>query len=500
MTGFEVRRALISVSDKRGIVDFARGLAAWGVEVVSSGGTAATLREGGLEVTEVEEVTGFPPMLGGRVKTLHPHIFGGVLADPDDPRHRQDLLRFGIAPFQLVVCNLYPFGDAPGPEMIDIGGVALLRAAAKNHAHVAAVSSPSQYPEVLEALASGGPGEEHRGRLAAVAFAHTAGYDAAIARWISAEETLPDPLVVTLRRSQPTRYGENPHQPGALYAPEQGGYWGSAVRRLQGKAMSYNNFADAEAAVRLVADLQEGACVIVKHANPCGVGTDPDPARAFARAWESDPLSAFGGVVAFNLPLTFTVAQALGEVFVEVVAAPRVEPEAAEVLARKPNLRVLETPLGWESEREMRSLGPDFLVQAGDRVRASTAGWRVVSRATPDQGQLSDLRLAWVVGAHTKSNAVVICTDGRTVGVGAGDQSRVGAAQRAIATAGDRTAGAVAASDGFFPFRDGIDTLASVGVVAVVSPGGSVRDAEVIAAADQHGMALVFTGRRHFRH
>ena len=500
MTGLQVKRALVSVSDKRGIVDFVRGLAASGVEVVSSGGTAVTLRNEGLEVTEVEEVTGFPPMVGGRVKTLHPHIFGGILADPDDPRHRQDLLRFGIHPFQLVVCNLYPFADAPGPELIDIGGVALLRAAAKNHAHVAAVSSPSQYPQVLEAVASGGPDGEHRRRLAAAAFGHTAGYDAAIARWLSPEETLPDPLVVTLRRRQATRYGENPHQQGALYAPEQGGFWTKAVRQLQGKAMSYNNFADTEAAVRLVADLEEGACVIVKHANPCGVGTDSDPARAFARAWEGDPLSAFGGVVAFNLPLTFTVAQALAEVFVEVVAAPRVGPEAAGVLSRKPNLRVLEVPLGWESEREVRSLGPDFLVQGRDRVCASTQGWRVVSRVTPGGRQLSDLRLAWVVGAHTKSNAVVICRDGRTVGVGAGDQSRVGAAHRAIATAGDRTAGAVAASDGYFPFRDGIDTLASVGVVAVVSPGGSMRDAEVIAAADQHGMALVFTGRRHFRH
>ena len=500
MTGVKVKRALISVSDKTGIVEFVRGLVASGVEVVSSGGTARTLREGGLDVTEVEEVTGFPAMLGGRVKTLHPHIHGGILADPDDRGHQQDVLRFGIAPFQVVVCNLYPFGDAPGPERIDIGGVALLRAAAKNHAHVAAVSSPSQYPEVIEALASGGPDGEHRRRLAAAAFAHTAGYDAAIARWIAPEETLPDPLVVTLRRRQATRYGENPHQQGALYSPEPGGFWGSAVRRVQGKAMSYNNFADTEAAVRLAADLEEGGCVIVKHANPCGVGTHPDPARAFARAWEGDPVSAFGGVVAFNRPVTSTVAQALGEVFVEVVAAPRIDTEAAEILSRKPNLRVLETPPGGESEREVRSLGPDFLVQGRDRVSASTQQWRVVSRAIPGAGQLSDLRLAWVVGAHTRSNAVVICKDGRTVGVGAGDQSRVGAARRAIATAGERAAGAVAASDGFFPFRDGVDTLASVGVVAVVSPGGSVRDTEVVAAADQHGMGLVFTGRRHFRH
>lgn len=500
MTGIKVKRALISVSDKTGIVDFARGLVALGVEVVSSGGTAGTLREGRVAVTEVREVTGFPHMLGGRVKTLHPHIHGGILADPDDPDHQQDLLRFGIVPFQLVVCNLYPFGDAPGLEQIDIGGVTLLRSAAKNHAHVAAVSSPSQYPEVIDALASGGLDRARLRRLAATAFAHTAGYDAGIARWLSGEETLPDPLVVALRRSQLTRYGENPHQQGALYAPEQGGFWGSAVRLLQGKAMSYNNFADAEAAVRLVADLEKGGCVIVKHANPCGVGIDPDPAEAFARAWEGDPLSAFGGVVAFNRPVTSTVAQALGEVFVEVVAGPRIEPEAAGMLSQKPNLRVLETPLEWEGEREVRSLGPDFLVQGRDRVSASTEGWRVVSRATPDLGQLSDLRLAWVVGAHAKSNAVVICKDGRTVGVGAGDQSRVGAAHRAIATAGHRAAGAVAASDGFFPFRDGLDTLASVGVVAVVSPGGSMRDTEVISAADQHGMVLVFTGRRHFRH
>lgn len=500
MTGLVVNRALISVSDKSGVVEFARGLVALGVEVVSSGGTAATLRKGGVEVTGVEEVTGFPPMLGGRVKTLHPHIHGAILADPNDPAHQRDLLGWGISTFQLVVCNLYPFADAPAVEQIDIGGVALLRAAAKNYENVAVVSATSQYSDVIKALNSGGLDESLRRRLAAEAFARTASYDAGIARWISPPRVLPDPLVMSLRRRQLNRYGENPHQEGALYSPQQGGFWGGAVRLLQGKAMSYNNFADAEAAVRLVVDLVGGSCVIVKHGNPCGVGTDPDPAGAFARAWDGDPLSAFGGVVAFNRPVTSSVASALADVFVEVVAAPRIDPEAVEILSRKPNLRVLETPPGWESDLEVRSLGPDFLVQTPDRTAPAPDDWQVVSQASPIPDQMAELTLAWVVAAHAKSNAVVICKDGGTVGVGAGDQSRVGAARRAISTAGERTPGSVAASDGYFPFRDGLDTLASVGVVAVVSPGGSMRDAEVIAAADQHGMALVFTGRRHFRH
>lgn len=500
MSVFEVKRALLSVTDKTGIVEFARRLTGLGAEIVSSGGTARALREAGVEVTKVEDVTGAPEMLGGRVKTLHPNIHGGILADPDDATHREDLVRFGISRFQMVVCNLYPFEDDPGVEQIDIGGVALLRAAAKNHEHVAVISSPDQYAGVLQAMKSRGPDRGMRRRLAAEAFAHTAWYDAAIAHWITPAEALPDPMVITLRRARMTRYGENPHQQGALYTPEQGGFWGSALRRLQGKPMSYNNYADAEAAIRLAADLEEVGCVIVKHANPCGVGIGADPAEAFARAWEGDPQSAFGGVVAFNRPIGAAVAEGLSEVFVEVVAAPRVDSEASEILSPKSNLRVLETPLGWETEREVRSLGPDFLVQTPDRPAPATEEWRVVSRASPDAGQLADLRLAWVVAAHAKSNAVVLCRGGRSVGVGAGDQSRVGAARRAIAVAGDRARGSVAASDGFFPFRDGLDVLASMGVTTVVSPGGSVRDGEVIAAADQYGMALLFTGRRHFRH
>ncbi len=500
LTRVAVERALLSVSDKTGIAEFARCLTNLGVEIVSSGGTARALGEAGLKVTEVEEVTGFPQMLGGRVKTLHPHIHGGLLADPDQPSHRDDLRRHGIAAFQLVVCNLYPFGDDPRVEQIDIGGVALLRAAAKNHAHVGAVSSPNQYSEVMGALRSGGLGDDLRRRLAAEAFAHTCSYDAAIADWISPPNVFPDPLVMILRREHLTRYGENPHQRGALYSPPRAGFRGSGVRRLQGKAMSYNNYADAEAAVRLADDLEDPGCVIVKHANPCGVGTGGDPAEAFARAWKSDPRSAFGGVVAFNRPLDAEAAQALGQVFVEVVAAPRVEPPAGEILSGKPGLRVLEIPPRSGIEREVRSVGPDFLVQSPDSVTTVTEDWKVVSRVRPDSEQLVALQLAWVVAAHAKSNAVTICREGRTVGVGSGDQSRVGAAERAIRIAGDRTRGAVAASDGFFPFRDGLDALASVGVVAIVSPGGSVRDAEVIAAADQHGVALLFTGRRHFRH
>ncbi|MDE0231737.1 MAG: bifunctional phosphoribosylaminoimidazolecarboxamide formyltransferase/IMP cyclohydrolase [bacterium] len=500
MSGFEVRRALLSVADKTGIVEFARQLAESGAEIVSSVGTARAIREAGVEVTATDDVTGASEMLGGRVKTLHPQIHGGILADPDDPAHQEDLRRSGIEAFQLVAVNLYPFADEPGIEQIDIGGVALLRAAAKNHEHVAAVSFPHQYPEVIGALRSGGLDRESRRRLAAEAFAHTAQYDAAISRWFSLPEVLSDPLVITLRRRQEVRYGENPHQQGALYASEHGGYWASEVRRIQGKPMSYNNYADVEAAVRLAADLEGAGCVIVKHANPCGVGVGTGAAEAFARAWEGDPQSAFGGVVAFNCPVTASVAEDLRRVFVEVVAAPRVDPEAVAIFSRKPNLRVLETPLRLSSELEIRSLGADFLVQTTDRSIPIPSEWRVVSRVHPDAGQLPDLRLAWVVAGHAKSNAVVICRDGRSVGVGAGDQSRVGAARRAMSVAGDRARGAVAASDGFFPFTDGLDALASMGVNAVVSPGGSVRDSEVIAAADQHRMALVFTGRRHFRH
>lgn len=495
-----MERAILSVTDKTGIVEFARQLAGLGAEIVSSGGTARAIREAGVEVTDTEGVTGLPEMLGGRVKTLHPQIHGGILADPDNPIHQEDLQRFGIKPVQLVACNLYPFAKEPGIEQIDIGGVALLRAAAKNHEHVAAVSSPHQYAEVIGALQSGGLDRECRRGLAAEAFAHTAQYDAAISRWFSATEALPDPLIITLRRRQITRYGENPHQQGALYVPDRDGFWGSAVRTVQGKPMSYNNYADAEAAVRLVSDLEGAGCVIVKHANPCGVGLGGDPAEAFTRAWEGDPQSAFGGVVAFNRPVDASVGEGLRRVFVEVVVAPKVTPEAAAIFAGRPNLRVLEAPLNGRTEWEIRSLGPDFLVQASDRPVPIPGEWRVVSRVPPEAGQLSDLRLAWVVAAHAKSNAVVICRDGRAVGVGAGDQSRVGAARRALSVAGDRARGAVAASDGFFPFRDGLDTLASMGVTAVVSPGGSMRDAEVIAAADQHRMALLFTGRRHFRH
>ncbi|MDE0122812.1 MAG: bifunctional phosphoribosylaminoimidazolecarboxamide formyltransferase/IMP cyclohydrolase [bacterium] len=500
MSGFEVKRVLLSVADKSGIVEFARQLAGLGAEIVSSGGTARAIRSAGVEVTATDDVTGAPEMLGGRVKTLHPQIHGGILADPDDPTHQADLRRFGIEGFQLVAANLYPFAHEPGIEQIDIGGVALLRAAAKNHEHVAAVSSPHQYAEVIEALRSGSLDREWRRRLAAEAFAYTARYDAAIARWFSPPEALADPLVITLRRRQRTRYGENPHQQGALYAPDRDGFRGSEALLLQGKPMSYNNYADVEAAVRLVADLEGAGCVIVKHANPCGVGVGTDPAEAFMRAWEGDPQSAFGGVVAFNCPVSAPVAERLAGVFVEVVAAPRMEKEAIAILSRKPALRVLETPPRRPTEWEVRSVGSDFLVQTPDHVVPIPSEWRVVSRVPPDARQLSDLRLAWTVAAHAKSNAVVICRDGRSVGVGAGDQSRVGAARRAISVAGDRARGAAAASDGFFPFTDGLDTLASMGVTAVISPGGSVRDAEVIAAADQHRMALLFTGRRHFRH
>jgi phosphoribosylaminoimidazolecarboxamide formyltransferase/IMP cyclohydrolase len=508
VTRIPVRRALISVSDKSDLVPFVRSLVAAGVEIVSSGGTARALEEAGLGILRVADVTGSPEILGGRVKTLHPSIHGGILADPSNPKHRTDLADQGIEPFQLVVVNLYPFEatvavdevtTAEAIENIDIGGPAMIRAAAKNHAHVGVVTSPDQYDLVLAAVEQGGLDDELRSELAKAAFYRTARYDAAILRWLEPDE-LPARIVLPLERLRILRYGENPHQAAAAY--RQGGEegWWTAAVQLQGKEMSFNNYVDAEAAWRLVWEFEAPAAVVVKHTNSSGVAVADSLVEAFESAWECDPLSAFGSVVALNRALDVPTAEAMADLFVEVVIAPEVAAAAAAQLAGKKNLRVLQAPAPHPGGIDLRRLDGGFVAQTRDGLVEGPGEWRVMTSRVPTAEEWSDLELAWIVAAHTKSNAVVIVRDGAAIGVGAGDQSRVGAAERALRRAGDRTVGAVAAGDAFFPFRDGIDLLTEAGVTAIVEPGGSKRDEEVIVAAEQAGIALVFTGRRHFKH
>ena len=492
-------RALVSVYDKDGLVPFVKRLVAGGYDIVSSGGTARALREAGVEVVDVEMVTGSPEILGGRVKTLHPKIHGGILArgEIDDA----DLAANDISRFDLVVCNLYPFRETvadPGAdegdiiEKIDIGGPAMVRAAAKNHRHVGVVVSPAQYDEVASAVESGGLDDELRRRLAAEAFFHTAAYDAAIVGWIGED------LVVPLRHSGELRYGENPHQRASLYREEGVSSWWSEANLVQGKEMSFNNYVDAEAAWRLVCELDEGAVTVIKHTNAAGAARGGTVSDAFERAWDGDSLAAFGGVVGINGELDAETARALVDRFVEVVVARSVSDEALPVLDAKDNMRVLIAPPLAPDGDDYRRIDGGYLRQQRDAVEMS--GWEVVSERKPDAEELGALRFAWIVAAHTKSNAIVIARGEQAVGVGAGDQSRVGAAERAIAKAAGRAVGGVAASDAFFPFRDGLDTLADAGVTAVAEPGGSRNDQEVIDAANEKGMALVFTGMRHFRH
>ena len=507
-----VRRALISVSDKTGLAGFAARLVAAGVEIVSSGGTARYLQDHDLPVVAVSDVTGSPEILGGRVKTLHPRIHGGILADLGEATHREELERHGIEPFQLVVVDLYPFEEAVAAgaepaeaiEKIDIGGPTLIRAAAKNHAWVGVVVDPGRYDEVATAVDDGGLTAELRRDLAAEAFFRTAAYDAAIVGWFARDATIPPRLVLPLEQVAPLRYGENPHQEAALFSQWRREPWWRHAEQLQGKAMSFNNYADAEAAWRLVNDLPTIGAVVVKHMNPCGVAVGEELPAAFRAAWDGDPLSAFGGVVAVNRPLDERTAVELAAYFVEVVVCPAIDRRAAEILAGKTNLRVIVAPPPSGTDLDLRRLEDGFLVQQRDRLDGLGAGlppgWEVRSSRRPDDRQLADLRFSWIVAARTRSNAVVIAVDGAAVGVGAGDQSRVGAAERAVRRAGPRAEGAVAASDAFLPFRDALDTLADAGVVALVEPGGSRRDGEVIEAADERGLVLVFTGRRHFLH
>ncbi len=509
-----VKRALVSVWDKSGLVEFVGRLVAAGVEVVSSGGTASAIEAAGLPVTAVAAVTGAPEMLGGRVKTLHPRIHAGILADHGQADHQEDLMEQGIAPFELVVVNLYPFEAtvanpdvtaAEAIEKIDIGGPTMLRAAAKNHAWVGVVTSPDQYDEVAQAVEGGGLSDELRARLARAAFYRTAAYDAAIVGWLHRDQTLPDRLVLAFETADDLRYGENPEQAAAVYRRPDGGGWWQRAEQLQGKAMSFNNYADTEAAWRLVSDLAEPGVAVIKHTNAAGAAVRPTLAEAFTAAWECDPLAAFGGVVAVNTELDAATAELITAFFIEVVIAPAVSDEARALLAGKANLRVIGAPPPGRSDLDLRRLEHGMLAQQRELVPLAEAStwpedWSIVSARKPTAEEQADLAFAWVVAAHTKSNSIVVAANETAVGVGAGDQSRVGAAQRALAKAAERAAGGVAASDAFFPFRDGLDVLAAAGVTAVIEPGGSMRDDEVIAAADEHGMALVFTNRRYFKH
>jgi len=504
MTRIPVRRALISVSDKTGVVAFAQRLVGAGVEIVSSGGTARALTDAGVAVTSVEAITGAPEILGGRVKTLHPAIHGGILADPSKASHLADLSTLEIDPFELVVVNLYPFeriieGGAPEAEAIeniDIGGPTLIRAAAKNHAWVAVVVSPDRYVDIADAVEAGGTTSALRSELAREAFFRTARYDAAIVGWLEHDQ---DRLALTLTKASDARYGENPHQPAAVYAFSQSAGWWTTADQIQGKAMSFNNYADADAAWRLVNDLPSQSAVVLKHMNACGAASGESMHDAFTKAWACDPLSAFGGVVALNGPLDEDTAVEIAGYFVEVVVAPSITPDAAAALSGKRNLRVLTAPPPSSHDVHVRAIDDGLLVQKRDAVTAASAEWDVKTRPLT-VAERRDLEIAWVVAAHTKSNAIVIVKDGAAVGVGAGDQSRVGAAERALAKAGGRAKGAVAASDGFFPFRDGVDVLSDAGVTAIAEPGGSVRDEEVVHAAAEHDIAVMFTHRRHFRH
>ena len=508
-----VRRALVSVFDKAGLERLAGALAAAGVEVVSTGSTAAALEGHGLGVTRVEELTGVGELLDGRVKTLHPRVHAGLLADRSVPGHRAELEAAGIAPFDLVVVNLYPFEETvadPGAEpslateRIDVGGPAMVRAAAKNHAWVAVVCDPADYRLVEGALAGGGTTLAERRALAARAFARTAAYDAAVAAWMGEGEGFGGRLVVAGRLRQPLRYGENPHQRAAFYATGgPGGLWGlGAAEQVAGKELSYNNLLDADAALALAAEHGERPfATIVKHTNPCGAAFGTTLEEAYAGALEGDPVSAYGGVVGLSRPLDAATAKRIAAVFTEVVVAPGFEEAALATLAARKSLRLVRVDPARPPRRlAVRSVAGGLLAQEPDPGGDDPAGWALRAGDPPTPALLADLALAWSVAAHVKSNAVVLARDGRVVGVGAGQPSRVDSARIAVTKAGDRAQGAAAGSDAFFPFPDGVEALAAAGVRAVAQPGGSVRDDEVTAAAAAAGVTMLHTGRRHFRH
>ncbi len=516
-----VRRALVSVSDKTDLLPLAQALQAADVEIVSTGGSAALLREAGIAVKDVSEITGFPESLGGRVKTLHPSVHAGLLADLRLDDHETQLADLGIEPFQLVVVNLYPFvetvasgatGDAV-VEQIDIGGPAMVRASAKNFANVAIVVSPASYPAIIEAVGQGGTSLAQRRDLAARAFAHTAEYDRAVATWFAEQtlegEDLPQHLTIRAERLSTLRYGENSHQRAAIYT-RVGGHGIAQAEQLQGKEMSYNNYVDADAALRAAFDMVKPAVAIIKHANPCGIAIAApnalDPiASAHLRAHECDPVSAFGGVIAANRTVTLKMAENLRDIFTEVIVAPDFEPEALEVFKLKKNLRVLRLPADWRQEpMDVRLLSGGLLLQDADRfpaeIESLVDGWELVTGETPADDAKSNLAFAWKACRAVKSNAIVLAQGSATVGIGMGQVNRVDSCRLAVERAGDRAAGSVAASDAFFPFADGPQVLIDAGIRTIVQPGGSVRDQEVIDAARAAGVTMFFTGERHFFH
>ena len=526
-----IRRALVSVYDKAGLDDLVRGLHDAGVALVSSGGSAAAIAALGIPVTPVEELTGFPECLDGRVKTLHPRVHAGLLADSHNPDHVAQLAELGIEPFDLVVVNLYPFREtvASGAsvaeciEKIDIGGPSMVRAAAKNHGTVAIVTDPARYAAVLEAVRGGGFSAEERRRLAAEAFVHTATYDIAVASWMgnvlvdTSEGTgFPAWVGASWDKATGLRYGENPHQSAALY--RSGAQGVAAAEQLHGKAMSYNNYVDADAAVRAAHDHgDQPTCAVIKHANPCGIAVGSDIAEAHRKAHACDPVSAYGGIIAVNRPVTAAMAETVATIFTEVVIAPDYEPEALEILTAKKNIRLLRLPedhVGRTVGAEVRPIGGGLLMQSRDLVDAVVTDddgdivggddadyWRLVSGEAADEATLADLQFAWRAIRAVKSNAILLAHDGASVGVGMGQVNRVDSCQLAVARAGtDRARGAVAASDAFFPFADGLQVLLDAGVRAVVAPGGSVRDAEVVEAARAVGVTMYVTGTRHFAH
>lgn len=527
-----IKQALLSVSDKSGVVEFARGLAALGVSLLSTGGTAKLLADSGIKVTEVADYTGLPEMLDGRVKTLHPKIHGGLLARRDDAAHLRAIEAAGIPAIDLLVVNLYPFESTVAKrdctlddaiENIDIGGPAMVRSAAKNWRGVGVVTDAAQYTSVLDEIKrSGALSDETRFALAVAAFNRISNYDAAISDYLSSlqpdgtRSEFPAQANGRFVKLQDLRYGENPHQHAALYRdlyPAPGSL--VTARQLQGKALSYNNLADADAAWECVKSFAEPACVIVKHANPCGVAIGLDCAEAYAKAFATDPTSAFGGIIAFNRPLDVVAAQAVSKQFVEVLIAPAYKADALKVVATKANVRVLEISLegvrrdgktAWDQGRnahDVKRIGSGMLMQSADNKVVTADEIKIVTKKQPTPQQLSDLIFAWRVAKYVKSNAIVFCSNGQTLGVGAGQMSRIDSARIASIKAANAKlslVGSVVASDAFFPFRDGVDVVAEAGAKAIIQPGGSVRDEEVVAAADEHGIAMVYTGVRHFRH
>ena len=499
-----VKRALISCFDKTGVVEFAQSLVDLGIEIVSSGGTAAAIKEAGIDCLTVEDLTGMPEMLEHRVVTLHPKIHGGILADLDKQSHHEDLEKFGIAPIGLVVVNLYPFFEKPSVETIDIGGPAMIRAAAKNHAFVGVVTNPNQYEDVLNDLKENSNvlTETLRKRLAKEAYALTSSFDAAIVKWMNeGTEELPNEIILPLAKRSDLRYGENPHQLAAIYdqVNEQGS-WPQEMHIHQGKELSYINYLDIQSGWSLANQFSEAACVIIKHANPCGVAIGDSSLVAYKKAFACDDVSAFGGVVCVNREVDEECANEIINAFTEVVVAPSYSEKALELFKPKKNVRVITAPTPGKVGWDIKHIDGAFLVQAADDFQDDENTWKVVTKRQPSEAELAEAKFAWTVCAGTSSNAIVLTNERQAIGIGAGQQSRVHAAEIAAKKAGEKAKGGACASDAFFPFRDGIDAAAATGVTVVIQPGGSMRDEEVIAAADEHNIAMIFTGTRHFRH